>query len=277
MAEMSSPRLDVLICTIHAGGLRRVAAMGLPHVDGVRYIVSWQMPGNEAQMQIEIPETLRRDDILIHRHDSRGLSRNRNVAFGLSDAPYMLVADDDLNYSAEALAAVIRAFDEDPSLDVAQLMYTPVEKPYPTHPARITMDSPRGLTVTSFEMALRRSSAGYLRFNELFGIGSGKFGSGEDPLLMLTAIRSGLNCQFLPIMIARHDGPTTGNRPHTPEVSAGEGALIYLRFGLRGLPRVLLFVWRRWRCGLMSPLSGLWHVTRGYMYAMLHRRDILSR
>lgn len=274
---MTTPRLDVLICTIHADGLRRVAAMGLPHVDGVRYIVSWQMPGDEAAMNVEIPVTLRRDDIQIHRHDSRGLSRNRNVAFGLSDAPYMLVADDDLSYSAEALSAVIRAFDEDPSLDVAQLMYTPVEKPYPTHPATITMDSPRGLTVTSFEMALRRRTAGHLRFNELFGIGSGMFGSGEDPLLMLTAVRSGLNCRFLPVTIARHDGPTTGCRAHTPEVSAGEGALIYLRFGLRGMLRVPLFVWRRWRSGLMNPLTGLWHVTRGYIYAMCHRRDILSR
>lgn len=34
--------LDVLICTYTPDGIRRVAGMNLPALEGVTYIVSWQ-------------------------------------------------------------------------------------------------------------------------------------------------------------------------------------------------------------------------------------------
>ena len=41
--------LDVMIVTIGADGIKRVAAMNLPEVEEVRYIVSWQMPDGISQ------------------------------------------------------------------------------------------------------------------------------------------------------------------------------------------------------------------------------------
>lgn len=41
---MNTPRLQILISTFAADGLHRVAAMNLPELDGIGYIVSCQDP-----------------------------------------------------------------------------------------------------------------------------------------------------------------------------------------------------------------------------------------
>ena len=85
-------KLEVLISTLGADGIRRTAAMNLPRMDEVGYLVGWQMPEGE------IPEELRRPDIKILTKEERGLSRNRNMLLGNASAEIVLIADDDLTY-----------------------------------------------------------------------------------------------------------------------------------------------------------------------------------
>ena len=83
--------LDIAIVTHRPEGIARVAAMNLPVIDGVRYVVSWQ-----SHEEAPVPESLVRDDVEIHRFDGRGISLNRNHAYDHCRADIVLNADDDL-------------------------------------------------------------------------------------------------------------------------------------------------------------------------------------
>ena len=89
--------LEVEICTYGLDGLQRVAQMTLPPVEGVRYRICMQNPDCAA---VELPEALRRPDVDFFQHPTRGLSVNRNVALDRAEADIILIADDDLHYTA---------------------------------------------------------------------------------------------------------------------------------------------------------------------------------
>ena len=65
-------KLQVLICTIGAEGIGRVVESSRPEVEGVEYIVSWQLPDGD----MDVPEALAvRDDIKVCKVNNRGGSR----------------------------------------------------------------------------------------------------------------------------------------------------------------------------------------------------------
>lgn len=115
---MISPKLEVLIATFGRDGLGRVIEMKLPEVEGVRYLVCCQNPDAE-DISREAASLLVRPDIEIHYFTDRGSAVNRNHAFDLARAPYLLLADDDLRYKAEGLRRVIDTFDSHPDIDIA--------------------------------------------------------------------------------------------------------------------------------------------------------------
>ena len=112
---MTNPRLDVLICTFGKEGIRKTSEMSLPRIAGVRYIVSWQTNGSDPN---DIPDSIKREDILVAPTDSIGSSNNRNHAIHVSTAPICLTADDDLAYRADQLQAVIDTFEKNPDIDL---------------------------------------------------------------------------------------------------------------------------------------------------------------
>ena len=68
-------KLQVLICTIGAEGIGRVVESSHPIVEGVEYLVSWQLPDGD----MDVPEALAvRDDVKVCKVNSRGICRNRN-------------------------------------------------------------------------------------------------------------------------------------------------------------------------------------------------------
>ncbi len=269
MAIKNVTRLEVLICTIHASGLQRVADMRLPRVPGVRYLVSWQMPGDERDVEVALPAALHRDDVTVCRTASAGLSNNRNHAFEHATAPVLLIADDDLRYTAEGLQGVIDTFDADPQLDIAQFRFegNGGQKYYPDTVADLTHRLPKGLYVTSFELALRRDTVlPRVRFDTRFGIGSGKYLHGEEHIFLLDARCKGLNCRYIPLTVATHTGPTTGQRRYdNPGLAAADGAVIAAEYGIWGALRVPLLAWRRYRQGRAPFAWCLRHALRGFV------------
>lgn len=215
-------KLDVAISTYQPQGLQRVADMNLPQVEGVRYVVSWQQHGGAR-----IPEQLLRNDVKIIRFGSSGQSANRNNAVIYTSAPIVLIADDDLRYTAQQLQAVIDTMEANPDVDIATFQYIGDNKYYPPTEQPITRQIPKGLSFASFEIAVRRKCFDSLKFDERFGIGGSMFDLGEDEKLMLDAVRMGYTCRFFPITITTHTEPTTGHRPITnPRAAAGTGCLI---------------------------------------------------
>lgn len=257
--------LDVLIATYSPDGLRRVEEMNLPRVEGVCYIVSWQ-----AHDGAQVPGYFDgRDDIRIYRLGTPGVSNNRNNAIARSSADIMLMADDDLIYTPSRLTAVVRAFEDRPWMEMASFMYEGEDaKTYPAHECSLSK-LPKGFFQTTFEIAVRRDSrAGRLRFSSDFGPGARDWSVGEDTVFLLTARRMGIVPRFIPTIICRHNGPTTGIRPMTdPAALRGTGACLALEYPLTSPLRIPLKAWRGWRAGRMRLIPALWHMSAGALKA----------
>ena len=251
--------LEVMICTMGSEGIGRVARMELPEVEGVSYLVSWQQPHGE------VPPVLQRSDVKIITSDDRGLSVNRNHALDAATSDVLLVADDDLRYTASQLKNVIEAMERHPDVELATFRYEGVNsKVYPEQEMDITRNWPKNYYVTSFEIALRRESrAGQLRFDERFGVGAPLFHLGEEELLLLEARKKGIRCRYFPITITSHVGLTSGNREWTPGACRGMGAVIRRTFPLTCLPRIVLKAYRGCRARKVRFLTGIWYMLEG--------------
>ncbi len=259
------PTLDLALATWQPDGILRVAAMNLPRLDGVRYVVSWQASG-DAPIPTELDT---RTDVSIHRTDAVGVSANRNNALDHCTADVVLNSDDDLIYTADGLQAVRRAFAEHPEVDFAVFQYDGADaKTYPSKECDLAV-MPKNFWVATFQLAVRRNSAaGDIRFNTAFGPGSEFTASGEDEVYLLTARRRGVNCRFFPITITTHPGLSTGMRRVTDiKVLHGIGAFIRLNYPRTSLLRIMLKAWRLWRSGFCKPAFALRGMLSGWHFA----------
>lgn len=234
--------LEVLIATCGADGARKVAAMNLPELPRVSYLVSWQ---NSAET--EIPLSLsQRQDVRIIRLDGLGLSRNRNNCLDNALGDILLIADDDLEFYSEGLQAILTVFEANPELEYASFRFdSEASKPYPTIETSLAT-LPKDFYQVSFEIALRRNSrAGKLRFNESFGLGAEKFTAGEEEFFLKKAQINRINCRFFPITIGRHPGLSTGVRHRLADGTIrSRGVFTVIEYPFTAFLRIPLAAWR---------------------------------
>lgn len=260
--------LQVLICTYGEDGIKRVAKRTYPNIKGVEYLISWQ-----TKTDNKIPEKLKREDIVIFKTDSVGLSKNRNHALSKASARYILIGDDDVDYYEEGLKSVIKAFQENPHADIITFRFDCKNstKLYPAEIINLQHPS-KGFYVSSIEIALKRESIhGKIWFNENFGIGA-LFPSGEEDVFIKDCLNSHLNGIYYPSIIARHDGATTSDRilmlPTRPQT---KGA-VFLQLHPHSWPlRMIAHALREiplWRKGLVpNPLSYVYNWIKGVCIA----------
>lgn len=249
-------KLQVLICTYGRDGIERVNNGLHPKNKGVEYLISWQ-----ASEGVEVPDSLQREDFRIYRTNTKGLSKNRNHALSKATAPFLLISDDDVDYTQEGLNAVINSFEKNPDMDILTFKYASISasKNYPEH--TFSLKNPdKGYFVTSIEIALRcKNIKGKVWFNEDFGIGA-HFPSGEEDVFIKDILELGLTGQYLPITIARHDGTTTSERnPKLPSRPQTNGAVFLHLHPKDWFLRMIVHAIReipQWRKGKVpSPLS----------------------
>lgn len=261
-------QLQLQVCTLGLQGLERLARTQRPQVDGVEYLVSCQLPieksaqasanedtqasadediqdsANEVAAQAiatnqaevlqlaseELKAFLQREDVKLHIIHSRGVSKNRNNALSLATAPLSLLSDDDVDYTAEGLQAIIQAFEQAPQADVVSFQFRQGEKPNqgeqqnqgekPNQNQKFYPDKafhhqhpPKGFYISLIEIAFRTKKVqAHCRFNENFGIGAAHFPSGEEDILLKDMLKAGLNCVYEPICICSHPSLSTGTR-----------------------------------------------------------------
>lgn len=268
------PTLDMAVATHGPDGLQRLLCMLLPPIDGIRYVVSWQNHENAP-----VSEAIAaRGDVEIHRIEGGGLAVNRNNAMRFCTADIILQCDNDLEYYPEGLEQVRRVFQQQPDLDVATLRSDHGDPArFPGRQVTLKGKLPKNYFVTSFEIALRRSSAGGLRFAEEFGLGAPELQCGEDEVFLLTAMRAGYCCRFVPITICAHPHPSTGLKSRfTSKNLMGMGATIRLLYPRSFSLRLLIKARRVSSNGQASFLSALRWLTTGALRAP-SMSDILRR
>lgn len=239
-------KLQVLVCCYGEEGINRFASMSPPRVEGVEYLVSLQLPSIETdgstttiQKNIYIQESsqeekdkkgsqpslddiclpssiLHRDDIRVKISDSRGLSKNRNLAMEMADAPYCLITDDDVDFGEGAGFKKIIATMQESGADIVcfkALCGGKEIKPYPKRLSALC-SAPRGWYPISIEIAYRReSAAGKTAFDENYGIGS-KSGldACEEVVWIYDCEKRGAKVMISPEEICNHPSESTSER-----------------------------------------------------------------
>lgn len=269
------PELEVLVATFGEAGLRRALEQDWPRVEGVRYLVCCQNPGGEDLLPAAEALHSRGDTVVLFFRD-RGLSLNRNHCLDAASAPYLMIMDDDLRLSAEGLEAVIALFRSRPDLDYFTTFaevpdHTGRRLPPPGHD--LARPWPRYWAI-SFEIALRRSSLERVgaRFTPLAGIGAPYLGAGEENLFLHRLVRLGLHGEFSGILIGVHDHPTTSERAALdPAVARAKGAAMrVLRGNLAAAIRLPLEAHR----SALPFFRALLYLSQGYIYSIIHRREL---
>lgn len=263
--------LDLALITHNHDGMQRIIEQALPAVKGVRYVISWQAHNGKP-----IPDEISsRPDILVCRCELPGLSNNRNNSLDHCTADIILLADNDVAYTAEGLNSVIQTFRDNPNVDVATFRSAHGDMSrFPDRPTPLKPKLPKGYYVTSFELALRRSTAGNLRCCPELGLGAPIYQGGEDEMLLMSAIRRGLRCEYFPITICAHPHDSTGTKARlTTGNMKAMGCIIALTSPLTAIFRLPLKAYRLWRKGQAGLVSGLYHITTGALAApaILHR------
>ncbi len=243
--------LQLLICTF-GDGILRIPKLLLPTMQGVSYLVSWQQPVGYTPCALP-DEIVARPDVEVVTLPGRGLSQNRNNCLRHASADLCLICDDDCRYTPEGLLAVISTFDQHPEVDIATFIAKNSAEPkhYPDHSFNLRKRV-RNFYVISFEIAFRRASvAGKVAFNEHFGLGADLFGAGEEAVFIHDALSQGLHCQYFPIQVVEHIGPTTSvTRLADDKVLRADGAILYLSFRRTMWLRLPIMAWRKHKGGV---------------------------
>lgn len=272
-ASSAPPRLELLIATFGSAGMESVARHAHPRVEGVGYLISWQLPEGEP----ELPDEIRsREDFKVVWSRTRGVSCNRNQAMRAATAPLWLTADDDLDYSAQGLRELMSHFATYPDTDVAAVRYISrgeFPKVYPQQVWNLARKMPRGWYITAFEMAMRRDAVrGRVAFNERISIGTSEVRCGEEDIFMEDALRARLVCRFFPVTIGAHDARTTGERCASERwMLRSQGAIFSHTHPLTWPLRIPLLAFRKSRASLAPFFPSLAAAFGGAFYAIRHR------
>lgn len=263
----SNTILEVAVATCGPEGAGRVAAMGLPRLQGVGYLVSWQLSDTDIASAV-VPDSLAsRDDVRVVILRGLGLSRNRNNCLREACGELMMFADDDLRLNPEGLAEVIETFRRIPSLDYGSFRFdSDVPKQYPpSAPDGTPLHRlPRGFYQSSVEVVLRLRNpdgtpapASALRFNEDFGLGAPRYTAGEEELLLRRARNASMDCRAFDITTAFHPGASTG-MSLSPGSLMARGVCAAVEYPLTAPLRIMLTAYRlsRQQGGRFLPFLG---------------------
>jgi len=158
----------------------------------------------------------------------RGLSRSRNRALSLARGELLAFCDEDVEYLPDALATLRRGFAAHPRAAIVTFRFHTREtgKPFKSYAPSAFEHGPLSVaSVSTIEIALRRSQAGQLRFDERFGLGA-ELASGEENIWLQDALRSGLGLGYFPEPLCDHPGLSTGHRAWTEADARSKGALL---------------------------------------------------
>lgn len=237
------PRLEVLISTYGDAGMTSVASHLLPRVAGVSYVVSCQYGDSQPSVPTELAN---RDDVRVVYSHSRGLSVNRNHSIAVARTPYVLLADDDLDFHERGLKAVIEYFDTHGDVDVVTFRHIgPAKKVYPPDGHDLSKLY-RNYYVSSVEIAFRLDAVRRvgLKFNEQMGIGNDYISQGEEEVFILDAMEAGLKGRFCDTAIATHAEQTSGTRKQGPGAMRARGVILSRTHPKTLLLRAAAIAWR---------------------------------
>ena len=223
------PTICILICTMDER-ISQVPSMLLPPLSGVSYVVSHQ-----RRQPIKIPNSLKkRNDVTIVGTRSRGLSANRNNALMHAIGELLVLADDDVTFSADYLRKLQRLAEAHPETDIFSLQaLTPEGKRLHYYPrTHFTYpDIPRGFYFSSMGLVLRWGNF-YPKFDTRFGLGSPRLHMCEEQVFLHQCHQMGFRIDYYPQPLLFTPGNTTSRHyADDPSLQQARGAMLTILHG----------------------------------------------
>ena len=176
--------------------------------DDVEILIIVQDPTGETQF---IPPS--RSDVRAIQLESIGVAKSRNEAIEQAKGTYLIFADDDIEFNAKGLEAVLDHFKVcDCALVLGQAVdeKNVLRKNYPTQIQKLNrFNSARAAT---YEMVIdvKKVRESNLKFDENFGAGVTNY-LGDEYIFIADLLRSGSRAHFLPATLATHPTDSSGS------------------------------------------------------------------
>lgn len=216
--------VEILICTI-GNGIKKVPSVLMDRtVEGVTYLVAWQTDGS-----IPAPCILfERKDVRVMKHNSIGLSRNRNFALKHATADLLVISDDDTRYTPQYIINIRKAFSLFPQSDIISFQALDYSgKPLKKYFDRtfLYQQRPRFTYFSSVELVIKRTPA-LPSYDIRFGLGAEQLNSGEEDIFLYDSFKRGLTIRYVPLPIVNTSARTTGgNFVTSNKVQRSKGAV----------------------------------------------------
>lgn len=241
-APSALPSVELLVAAMHCAEPPDLLVDFPDGVERPDVLVINQCPDGPLPVPLEQPH-LRMISV-----DDRGLAKSRNLALDSAQGDLVVLADADLRYLPSALQTLRAAFAAHPDATVItfQFLNSDTGQPYKRYAKRGFRHNLRTIaSVSSVEIAVRRSKLGALRFDPAHGLGA-RFPSAEEGVFLADVLRAGHAAYYWPEPLCSHPGQTSGHTQWSAQVAEAKGA---------AFRRMYRGVW---------PLVTAWFVVRKY-------------
>ena len=186
-----------------------------------------------------------KDGVRIYSYNERGLSRSRNRALERSDADICLICDDDIMYKKDVYLDITKAFEENPAYDIIAFFVKKDDVYALNQKEEIhEISFMQSLSLMSVQIAFKRKAIieNNIRFDELFGAGSGQYICGEENIFLSDCLRKGLKILYIPIEIAAlTESESTWFKGYDEIYFKTKGAVFYRMSKLLSIPLIGAF------------------------------------
>lgn len=258
--------VEILICTIGEGIGKVPYVLMEKKLDKVSYLVSWQTMGYTATPAALIC----RDDVRVVKHNTIGLSANRNFAIEHAKADLLVISDDDTRYEPSYIDNIRNAFENNSEADI--IVFQALD--YSGRPIKNYSSNsftyrqrPRFTYFSSVEMVINRNSR-IPAFDSRFGLGSKELSCGEEDIFLHDSSCRGLTIVYVPKPIVKTSGNTTGRNVWvSKKVQRSKGAVWGYMFGIvPSLLRCAKFAISPHPVGMRQRIEALYNMAWGVFY-----------
>lgn len=224
--------INILIATCDRGILKTSNVL-LPYRSDIKYIISHQITKNEFDT---LPYELQRNDVIVYKMYTKGLSKNRNLLIEKADADICIIADDDVTYTFEYIDAIKYEFshNNDLALLTGKINTREKEKPYKKYSDSEYYVSWKNFTkISSIEISFRRKLIqGNIYFDINFGLGSSKYSlGGEESIFISDCLKNQLKIKYIPQFVVNHPYESSRNFINGNQLAQYHKALAKRIFG----------------------------------------------
>ncbi|MGW7675729.1 glycosyltransferase family 2 protein [Shewanella oncorhynchi] len=236
-------QLTIAISTIS----NRIESLNLLPIEKIQYVIVHQEPDHASDEFVKSLVT--RPDVIYVPLVEKGLSVSRNAAIANSTGDYVLIMDDDVEFSIEAIYELVEKIKQDADIGIITYYhkYTNGKTTLKNKTAYIhnlfNIANP-----SSIDLCFKRHSIlnFKIKFDEDFGLGA-IYPSGEEMIFLADCLKSGLKAKRYPIEICTHPPITSGDDFFTTKQKTMAKAAMFNRvYNEIGPFLYILFVIKKW-------------------------------